>query len=217
MKFGYKIIFSLQCIGLSLVGASSFTNTTDYKVFPEFRLEDVKKLPIISCSDDSQCPDYSRGCTYDYEIDIGVCDMDFFCNKINGCVSILESFDSANSPNLIIDSYQTVKDDKNKNLPKCKSNSDCFTNQCSEGICLVDDSDPIYNCVVAELGVHQSHINCALASNQICYDDLDCISNQCFDVCEDNYYNHNSGDNISSQSFAKAIIYFLLILSLVLN
>jgi len=144
--------------------------------------------------------------------------MDIFCNRVNGCVALLENFDPAKSSNLIIDSYQTAKDKKNKFFPQCKSDSDCFSNKCSEGTCLVDDNDQIYNCVVAELGVHQSHINCALAANQICYDHLDCISNQCFDVCDGDYYNHTpSGASSSSQSFAKIMVAILLLLSLLLN
>jgi len=147
--------------GISLAGA--YTNSTDYKVLTDYKLEDVKKLPIIPCSDSSECPDYSKGCTYDIEIDAGICEMDIFCNKVNVCVALLENFNSATNQNLIIDSFQTPKDKKNKQLPQCNSNSDCFSNKCSEGVCLVDDNDPIYNCVAAELGVHQSHINCALA------------------------------------------------------
>jgi len=83
---------------------------------------------------------------------------------------------------------------------------------------LVDDADPIYNCVVAEFGVHQGHVNCGKAANQLCYDHEDCISNNCLDICDGDYYNHSNNAVISSSELAKIIGFMLLIFStLIIN
>ncbi|KAL6625438.1 hypothetical protein LY90DRAFT_662934 [Neocallimastix californiae] len=217
MKFVNSFLILLSCLfSFTYAGfASSVTNTTDYVIFPHYKLEDIKKLPIISCKDDSDCPSYSNRCAFDVEIDAGVCDINAYCNKFNGCVALLSSFDSHKSSSLIIDSFQTPNDQKDVNISKCKSDSDCFTNICKQGVCLVDDSDPVYNCIIAEIGVHQSHVNCGKAANQLCYDHEDCISNQCFDVCDSNYYNHAS--DASSLTISKIMgIMLFLILSFIL-
>ncbi|ORX81210.1 hypothetical protein BCR32DRAFT_268424 [Anaeromyces robustus] len=213
----FKIIFILPCLfGFSLAGlASSITNTTEYMLLPKYKLEDVKKLPIINCKEDSDCPNYSKGCVFDIEVDLGVCDINVYCNKFNGCVALLSTFDSSKSSNLIIDSFQTEKDTKPKNLPLCKTNENCFSNICSNGVCIVDDADPIYNCIIAEYGVHQSKVTCGKAANQLCYDHEDCISNQCFDVCDSDYYNNNHSGSISESTLSKAVLVFLLILSMI--
>jgi len=171
----------------------------------------------IPCSQSSDCPEYSKGCVFDIEVDAGVCDIDVYCNKFNGCVALFESFDSNTSNDLIIESYQTVNDKKNDKIPACKSNSDCFSNICKQGVCLVDDDDPIYNCVIAELGVYQSHVNCGKAANQLCYDHEDCISNNCLDVCDGDYYHHANNAVLSSSELAKIIVFLLLIFSIFLS
>ncbi|KAG4085560.1 hypothetical protein H8356DRAFT_150976 [Neocallimastix lanati (nom. inval.)] len=218
MKFDKKfLIFLPNLFSFTLAGfASTVSNSTDYIVLSQYKLEDIKKLPITPCKDDSDCPSYSNRCAFDIEIDAGVCDMNVYCNKFNGCVALLNSFDSHKSTSLIIDSFQTPNDEKDPNISKCKSDSDCFTNICKEGVCIVDDSDPIYNCIIAEFGVHQGHVTCGKAANQLCDDHEDCISNQCFDVCDSNYYNHTN--DASTITLTKILgIMILLILSVLLN
>jgi hypothetical protein len=69
------------------VGSYKYTN---------FTIEEIKDMEIISCKDDSECPDYSKGCELftrfsengEDDLEFKLCDMNFICHKNDTCLSL---------------------------------------------------------------------------------------------------------------------------------
>ncbi|ORX37493.1 hypothetical protein BCR36DRAFT_588386, partial [Piromyces finnis] len=67
------------------VGSYQYTN---------FTLNDIREMKTIPCKEDSECPDYSRGCELftlyngQNDVEYKLCDMTFICHKNETCLSL---------------------------------------------------------------------------------------------------------------------------------
>jgi len=89
------IYFTLYFFLLSVVKSIPLEGEyVGFYKYTNFTLEDIENMELIPCKEDSECPDYSRGCElftlYNGQDDIfyRLCDMTFICHKNDKCLSL---------------------------------------------------------------------------------------------------------------------------------
>jgi len=63
--------------------------------------------------------------------------------------------------------------------PTCQKNEDCFSNNCVEGICYIQQKNPIYICDIKDDNSTEL-ISCKLNDQEHCVGNEECYSNICF-------------------------------------
>jgi len=149
---------------------------------------EVLKIDIKKYKKESDCPEYSDG----YDEKNKHCTFRFFCRD-NYCSSAddkgiiklynkeqqLENLTSISCYSQI-NSTPICQDDR----AACTKDSDCFTNNCSNNVCLVKSGSPTTECIDDYyyshlLNVYKAKMHCGLGQYEICKKNDDCASKSC--------------------------------------
>lgn len=163
-----------------------------YTVFCiNMKKNDVLKIDILKYKNEEDCPDFSNG----YDNINKHCTFRFFCRQDdcssvdnNGYVQFTNNegkIEKLNT-NICITGNESESpfcfDDK----PTCNSNSDCFTNNCSNSTCIINNNAPIIECLdnyyyKSLFLKYKGEIHCGLGQYEKCNKNDDCASKSCGD------------------------------------
>jgi len=172
---------------------------------------------IKKCTNDLDCPDYSNTCGYiNKQKNEKHCLFTLYCHENEGCLpktkdiyyNNINKTDTVNEP---IKSNITIiescsKSYKDCNTRKCTKNSDCYSEICDNGKCLVNVQKPLYIC-----SEKNNNIICKKSLQESCKSNLECVTQYCdgqTEICID-----VDADN---PSYGVIIIGFLLFVILVI-
>jgi len=197
-----NIIF-IYIILIILISNTSYCITMTKKEVLDIDIKKYKK--------ESDCPKYSDG----YDEKNKHCTFRFFCRDDycstpdeNGIVKLfnkeyqlenLNSFSCSSQFN----STPTCIDDR----AACTKDSDCFTNNCSNNVCIIKSGSPTTECIDEYyyshlLYIYKAKMHCGLGQYEICKKDKDCASKTCV-LSNDNQvktcFPYNSRKDISKK------------------
>ncbi|OUM62351.1 hypothetical protein PIROE2DRAFT_61969 [Piromyces sp. E2] len=118
-------------------------------------------------------------------------------------------FTNEKDPTKTLFIHSCVMGDENCLFEKCTSNSECFSNNCLDGRCLVNNEQPRYICQVKRK-LDNFTIGCALNINEKCQENKECISGYC------NQYRRICFDNDAKYQAGFVTNYFFIIMGIVM-
>jgi len=175
-----KKIISLFCLLL-------FINTI-YGI--NMKKEEVLNIDVLKYSNAKDCPKYSNG----FDNINGHCTYRFFCRG-DDCSSVDEKGYVQFNNNGVTENLNTnicITGDNSSepfcfdDTPNCKTNADCYTNNCSNSTCIINKEEPIIECLdeyyyKSLTFSYEGKINCGLGQYEPCKKNEDCASKSCGD------------------------------------
>jgi len=162
-----------------------------YTVFGiNMKKDDVLKIDVLKYKNEKDCPDYSNG----YDKVNKHCTFRFFCRD-NDCSSVdkngyVQFTNNGKTENLNTNICITGNDSNGpycfNDQPACKTNADCFTNNCSNSTCIINKNSPTTECLDeyyyrSLTFSYKGKMNCGLGQYEPCKKNEDCASKSCGD------------------------------------
>jgi len=159
---------------------------------------------------DNSCPEYANGCQYfiytkkfnSTSDNYYYCKVNLICQSNKNCFffntdKTYVTYNSAErgikyrsrddlEHTLIFHSCSKSRYDKGRcNTPSCKKNSDCYSNNCVSGICMINSLNPTYICSLRDDNSKDT-VSCRLNHQEHCNSNEECHSNICYNnICVD--------------------------------
>ena len=181
MKYIYLfvVIFSLYFIGIK----------AENEIVDKQKVLSIK---IQSCKEDKDCTGYSNSCNNN----VGLCMYTFNCHE-NSCIlpDANTEFSSNNekpATGMILEACTTESYKNGGCLTRaCNGNSDCFSGNCFNSTCIINENLPLIQCSNDE---HYENISCGKAPLEKCTKDEDCFCDTCDEDKTCNYYKKQNYD-----------------------
>ncbi|ORX63833.1 hypothetical protein BCR32DRAFT_287510 [Anaeromyces robustus] len=164
--------------------------------YTNYTIDEIEQFEVKNTLD---CQDFSSY-SHIYELQnkqgeiFKACEYQYFCHKNSNCIKVLSpqniSSYSTSNKNSNFGEYLFNVDDtteekiliscSEKRFKKtlceteiCNSDSDCFSNKCVEGTCMINEDDPAYICRTTKEN-SELKVKCLLAYEEKCQEDSDC-------------------------------------------
>ncbi|KAG4099219.1 hypothetical protein H8356DRAFT_1668768 [Neocallimastix lanati (nom. inval.)] len=172
---------------ISLICLFLFSNTI-YGI--NMKKDEVLNIDVLKFTNPKECPEYSN----DYDYTNGHCTFRFFC-KGDDCSSVdkkgyVQFNSNGQTKNLNTNICITGNDSNGpfcfNNQPACKTNADCFTNNCLNSTCVINKDAPTIECLDeyyyrSLTFSYVGKMRCGLGQYEPCKKNDDCASKSCGD------------------------------------
>ncbi|ORX78485.1 hypothetical protein BCR32DRAFT_270053 [Anaeromyces robustus] len=167
-----------------------------YYLETNYTITDVENIKVKTnyvCPDDSSSESPSYLTTKTGE-EFTVCKYNYYCHKNSYCIKSLSQYSLAKDYiNNFYGSYIINKENPTKKMiilscnkktfknkicttDSCDSNSDCFSDNCVDGVCMINPDDPVYVCGTTKEN-SQFKVKCLLNYQENCKSDEECGDN----------------------------------------
>lgn len=201
--FLFISLLFLLIINKVLGSTTKFLNTN-------YTLDFIKSsAEVVKCTPNTECPHYSGGC-HVMDVDIhsntygsGFCNLSFICRQDKNCVverkeeilfndnnhnylstqtyDLKEGF-SEMEGDFYVSSCQVEENNIQNTINNndCKTNNNCYSGICQNGICISDTTNPTYHCnLIYHDTKKEPNIECTPIDQNKCGKDKKCSSNYC--------------------------------------
>ncbi|KAL6628388.1 hypothetical protein U3516DRAFT_890173 [Neocallimastix sp. 'constans'] len=198
---------------------------------------------VIKCTPNTECPHYSGGChVMDVDIHSntygsGYCNLSFICRQDKNCVVELKEeilFSDNNHKYLTTQTYDlregfteikndlfvsscqvedinnllTSIDDNN-----CKTNDNCYSDTCQNGICVSNTANPTYQCnLIYHDTKKEPVIECVTIDQYKCENGKKCSSNYCNNFKRNDMITAQEIDGVSKNNLYMTLAFSILLI-----
>ncbi|ORX42569.1 hypothetical protein BCR36DRAFT_400282 [Piromyces finnis] len=156
-----------------------------------YYLDDIQKFKkIIHVCPEESSRQYVAPLVNKNGEEFSACEYQYFCHKNEPCVKIHTVNNINYFDYITYGEYLTNINDKSENMifiscseksfkngmcntDICEKDSDCFSNNCVKGVCMVNDSNPSYICRTTKEN-SELKVKCLLAYEEKCNNDNEC-------------------------------------------